>query len=55
MTIGVQRRVRRHVIGEPQLVHAEALRGLGDLRGGTRIWREDRIAVVVHAHTPGVA
>ncbi len=52
---GRQRRVRRHVVREPQLVHAEPLRGLGDLRGGARVRREVRTAVPVHAHTSGVA
>ena len=45
-----QRRVRRHVVRQPQLVHPEALRRFGDLGGGPRVRREVRIAPLVHPH-----
>lgn len=50
-----QRRVRRDIVGEPQLIDAETLRRLRDLGGGPCVRRENRAAVLVHAHTPGVA
>lgn len=50
----MQGRIRRHIVRQPQLVDAEPLRRLGDLRRGARIRRELRETVFVHAHSGGI-
>ncbi|CAK7288027.1 hypothetical protein SGPA1_50993 [Streptomyces misionensis JCM 4497] len=47
-----QRRVRRHIVRQPQLVDTETLRRLRDLHRHPRIRREIRETPLVHPHTP---